>query len=258
MNRKGFTLIESAIVLVVIGVLIASISAGTALLRQANIRGIISEMTDYKRSYQAFKDRYKAKPGDFANAYYYWPAASQCTSTGVAADCNGDGNGFISFSNREQRKAWVHLWLAGLTTFSPSVMGSSDGSIIWGRTIPEAKQDNAGYIIASSNGSDLIYTGVSTMWTNSNIAALYIGGADSGAGDSRNGLSNGGLSGVTAFEIDQKIDDGIVNSSGFVGANSGFFRSFTAPNSGATCASGAVYTTTNSSVSSCVSGLQLD
>lgn len=258
MNKKGFSLVEIALVLVIVALLIAAISAGSALLKQAEIRSVISEMTDYKRSYQAFKERYKAKPGDFANAYFYWPAATECTSTGTATNCNGDGNNFISFSNNEHRKAWVHLSLSELIVFSPIVMTAGDGRIIWGSTVPKSKIDNSGYLIASGNGSNLIYTGVSTMWLDSNISALYIGRTDSGTGDSRSGFSNGALSGEMAFQIDSKIDDGAVDSSGYTGANTGAFRSFTAPNSTNTCATGAIYSTLTQSVYPCVSGLQLD
>ena len=258
MNKRGFSLIEIAVVLLIIAIIAAGITAGSALLKQATIRSVISEMTDYKRSYQAFKERYKAKPGDFANAYYYWPSATECTSTGTATNCNGDGNGFVSFSNNEHRKAWVHLSLSELVAFSPLVMSAGDGRIIWGSTVPKSKIDNSGYLIASSNGSNLIYTGVSTMWLNSNTAALYLGRTDSGSGDTRSGFSNGALSGLMAYEIDSKIDDGAVDSMGFVGADTGAFRSFTAPNSSNSCASGSVYDTGVPSVYPCVSGLQLD
>lgn len=258
MNKNGFTLVEIALVLIVIAFLVAGIFAGSALIKEAQIRAVISEMSDYKRSYQAFKERYKAKPGDFANAYYYWPSVSECTSTGTASNCNGDGNGFISFSNQEQRKAWVHLRLAEMIAFAPTVMAAADGTIIIGRTIPNAKIDTAGYIIVSSNGSNFIYTGVSTMWPNSNIAALYIGGVNLSLGDTRNGLSTGALSVQMAFDIDKKIDDGLVNASGYIGANTGFFRSFTAPISSSSCASGATYSTGGSAFFPCVSGLQLD
>lgn len=258
MNNKGFTLIELSVVLILISLIVAGISVGSTLTRQANMRAVITEMTDYKRSYQAFKERYNAKPGDFAHAFTHWPTTVQCTTTGVAADCNGDGNGFISFANREQRKAWMHLRLAELTSYTPILIASADGVIISGTTIPFSKIDYAAYLIVGNNGTNTMYTGVTTMWPNSNTSAIYIGSTDSVAGDTRGGLSSAALSGAMAYQIDEKIDDGAVNASGYVGANTGMFRSFTAPTSGSACATGSVYTIGSFLTLSCVSGLQLD
>jgi prepilin-type N-terminal cleavage/methylation domain-containing protein len=48
MNRKAFTLVELAIVVVVLGILIGGIVAGQSIIRAANINATISQVEKYK------------------------------------------------------------------------------------------------------------------------------------------------------------------------------------------------------------------
>jgi prepilin-type N-terminal cleavage/methylation domain-containing protein len=64
-QNQGFTLIELSIVLVIIGLLIAGITSGAAMIKQSQLRSIINEMTNYKISYINFVSKYNAVPRDF-------------------------------------------------------------------------------------------------------------------------------------------------------------------------------------------------
>ena len=106
----GFTLIEVAIVLVIIGLLIGSVLAGQQLIRNAQVRNLIVQQDGAKTAFFGFQDRYRALPGDYRQA-------STNINCGVLPCINGDGNGRIDAPNsanlHEEILAWTHLSAAG-------------------------------------------------------------------------------------------------------------------------------------------------
>ena len=57
MNRSklsGFTLIELAVSIVIIGLLVGGIAGGSKLLSQAELRAMISQMDQFKADYNSF------------------------------------------------------------------------------------------------------------------------------------------------------------------------------------------------------------
>lgn len=79
-QQQGFTLVEIAIVLVIIGLLIGGLLKGQELIASAKVRNTISQMEELKTAVFAFQDRFKAMPGDMANANALVGAAAvNCT-----------------------------------------------------------------------------------------------------------------------------------------------------------------------------------
>ncbi len=67
-QQSGFTLIEIAIVLVIIGLLLGGVLKGQELITSARVRNMISQQDGIKAAYFGFLDRYRALPGDYAAA----------------------------------------------------------------------------------------------------------------------------------------------------------------------------------------------
>jgi len=86
-QQKGFTLVEIAIVLVIIGLLLGGILKGQEMITQAKIKNIISDFSGISAAFHGYQDRYRALPGDDAGAAARWAGA---TTSGTA------GNGVIS------------------------------------------------------------------------------------------------------------------------------------------------------------------
>jgi prepilin-type N-terminal cleavage/methylation domain-containing protein len=109
-RNSGFTLIEMAIVLVIIGLLIGGVLAGQQLIQSARVRNLISQQDGVKAAFFGFQDRYRAPPGDYA-------AASANINCVTFTCVNGNGNGKIeaavSGSLHEEILAWNHLSAAG-------------------------------------------------------------------------------------------------------------------------------------------------
>src|SRR5580765_3017426 len=83
-SQKGFTLVEIAIVLVIIGLLLGGILKGQEMITQAKIKNVIADVTGVSAAMYGYQDRYRALPGDDKGA-------GRWTSAPAAAPGNGNG-----------------------------------------------------------------------------------------------------------------------------------------------------------------------
>jgi len=109
-KQSGFTLIEIAIVLVIIGLLLGGVLKGQELITSARVRNLISQQDGVKAAYFGFLDRFRALPGDYSQA--------STNIANVAAGANGNNNGQIQSilggsTIDEHIAAWDHLSKAG-------------------------------------------------------------------------------------------------------------------------------------------------
>lgn len=107
-RQQGFTLVEIAIVLVIIGLLLGGILKGQEMITQAKIKNVIADMSGVSAAMYGYQDRYRALPGDDRAAAGRW-------TTGVAPG-NGDGiieGLYLAVSPAETAEFWRHLRLAG-------------------------------------------------------------------------------------------------------------------------------------------------
>lgn len=113
-HQSGFTLVELAIVLVIIGLILAAVFKGQEMILNAKTKNVINDLRGVSTAYYAYQDRYKAIPGDDAAAINH-----------VTAGVNGDGNGAISgvfdaqtalSASAESNNFWQHTRLSGFLT----------------------------------------------------------------------------------------------------------------------------------------------
>ena len=126
-KQTGFTLVEIAIVLVIIGLLLGGILKGQEMITQAKIKNVVNDFNGITAAVNSYQDRYRAMPGDDLNASGRW-----------AGSFGGDGNGQIGATTdtyntpavtpatgiSETLKFWWHLRLAGFvggTTAAASI-----------------------------------------------------------------------------------------------------------------------------------------
>jgi prepilin-type N-terminal cleavage/methylation domain-containing protein len=113
-SQKGFTLVEIAIVLVIIGLLLGGILKGQEMITQAKIKNVIADMTGVSAAMYGYQDRYRALPGDDRNASTRWTAPPA-----LPAPVANTGNGTIEGTYNsvtptdESRLFWDHLRRAG-------------------------------------------------------------------------------------------------------------------------------------------------
>lgn len=182
---SGFTLIELAIVLVVIGLLLGGVLKGQELIESARVRNIISQLDSIKAAYYAFQDKYRGAPGDYPGAL------AHANLSGIAnAQVGGNGDGVVRDipQARESLLLWVHLSHANL------IAGSYDAT----SSLPDSTGE----------------------WPrnpyNATLQLQYDGNFARANGVARLNLKTGNqIPAKVLAEIDRKIDDGRANSGNF-------------------------------------------
>lgn len=214
--RKGFTLIELAIVVVVLGILVTGIIGGQSLIESSKRQKIYSEFSQYRNAISAYRLEYDAMPGDHDEATDYFTTYHVTHNpTGVL---NGDGDGktccwrtYYGGRGWESYKAWRHLWAAEL------VGKEYRGAYVFNNAyadldVPESSyQKGMGWVFQYAPHRD------HDIWTDSNESIYgnrghYLGlGVDQFHSDGcnhGNSLVCGAFAGQTAYSIDKKFDDG--------------------------------------------------
>jgi prepilin-type N-terminal cleavage/methylation domain-containing protein len=253
MNKKlehnnGFTLIELAVVLVIIGLIVGGIMTGQSLLKASKLRQQITQFESYKQAVSTFEDLYGGIPGDITNATELFGA------TGVT---NGNGNRLVevsaamgsisnncadnSYFDAERAQFFVQLHRAKLSE------QSFDGSATLGNGYPRTALNKNGGMIASGPWSwdfgNSQYLNTSALISNNlYIAAIVSQPSEFGVNGSNHDDDIGIFTPTEASEIDRKMDDG-VPSSGLISAQ--------AFNVTVWCANATVYNLSESSTRVC-------
>ena len=122
-KAQGFTLVEIAIVLVIIGLLLGGILKGQEMITQAKIKNVIADFSGISAAYHGYVDRYKKIPGDDPCAGGVVTAGNCGTTTGRWTGATaGNGNGQIAgkynstTATDESRLWWDHLRRAGFVS----------------------------------------------------------------------------------------------------------------------------------------------
>jgi prepilin-type N-terminal cleavage/methylation domain-containing protein len=108
-GQRGFTLVEIAIVLVIIGLLLGGILKGQEMITQAKIKNVIADVSGVSAAMYGYQDRYRALPGDDKLAARW---------TGATAG-NGDGvieGAYTAAAPAESVLFWDHLRRAGFVS----------------------------------------------------------------------------------------------------------------------------------------------
>lgn len=143
---SGFSLVELAISLLIIGLILGGILKGQELIVQARLQKTLSQIISYQMAYLTFKEKYQALPGDFAGASYYWGETAR----------DGNQNGRIEGKGRELHTEatafWHHLTLAHLISVSRPLSISSSHVMQYGQGLP-ASPLGGGFTVEESPDS---------------------------------------------------------------------------------------------------------
>lgn len=124
-SNKGFTLVEMAIVLVIIGLLLGGVLKGQELIDNAKVKKLVSDLNSVSVAYNGYLDRYGKIPGDDGPTATL--VARGANWLGVVGGNNG-GTLVISAANTfnggdENDNFWQQVRAAGFITGDPAVAG---------------------------------------------------------------------------------------------------------------------------------------
>ena len=169
-GQAGFTLVEIAIVLVIIGLLLGGILKGQEMITQAKIKNVVNDFNGITAAVNSYQDRYRALPGDDLNANPRWAAAP-------AQDTAQNGNGQIAglYNNvltaaataaQESNLFWWHLRLAGFVAGATTGIAAGQQPSNAANGMMGVQTTGLGFtsnIICSSNLPDKIAIAVDTQ-----------------------------------------------------------------------------------------------
>lgn len=113
-RQSGFTLVEIAIVLVIIGLILGGVLKGQVLIDNAKYKNFGKQIESFRAAVATFQDMYQGLPGDLSN-----------TAALDAAAVSGNGNGqiqggFCDAASEESCVVWSHLRYAGIISGDPT------------------------------------------------------------------------------------------------------------------------------------------
>ncbi|MFZ2541957.1 MAG: prepilin-type N-terminal cleavage/methylation domain-containing protein [Gallionella sp.] len=126
-NQSGFTLIEIAIVLVIIGLLLGGVLKGQELINSAKVKNLAIDFKNIPVFIYGYQDRFKALPGDDVNVEVHLGTSADPASTPATSIGNGTINGtWDSITPTDESVLfWQHVRIAGLTSGQQNVTVTS-------------------------------------------------------------------------------------------------------------------------------------
>ncbi len=182
-TQKGFTLVEIAIVLVIIGLLLGGILKGQEMITQAKIKNVVADFSGISAAYYGYQDRYRAIPGDDRGAKERWTTGTAPTS--------GDGNGVVTGTYNNGGKVcaadveacswWDHLRRAGFVAGSGVLQPFNAVTGLLGVQTGDGGSGTAiggfgGLIVCSAGLPDKIAIAVDTQMDDGTIATGTVRG----------------------------------------------------------------------------------
>ena len=205
-KQSGFTLVEIAIVLVIVGLLLGGVLKGQELITSSKAKALENDKTGLTAAFLGYSDRYKALAGDDLLAATRF-TANQC---GGIACVPGNGNGLMGQN--------ATAWSTALTA-APAIGDPSENLKAWqhlrasGFLTAGEQHPTVAALSYFSNPRNAVATRIGVQ------AAGYIGQIQ--AAQAQVFVWQENVPASVAMALDSSIDDGFVNLGTYRGVDNG-------------------------------------
>ncbi len=208
-SEKGFTLVELAIVMIIIGLLIGGVLKGQELVSNAQVTATISQIKGIEAATSTFRDSFGAFPGDLPNAT---ARLANCTGTcQVGAASATVGNSQI---NQDPGAAMAVEGLAAFAMLAAADLINGvnatpiDATINFGDESPETPIGGSGLVMGWGATNGTVTAELGQTWT----AGHYLAISPNPAADIGTATGTVALTPLQALKIDNKLDNGMPNT----------------------------------------------
>ena len=214
--KKGFTLVELSIVLVIIGLLIGGILVGQSLIESAKIQGYVKRVEQFEVAFDLFKSKFGQFPGD---TRLMLPAGNNDGIIGAVTACKGAYSGNGVYSGDEHDYVMYHMSTTkminlDLQLYSPVRCGGTHPDLASPNTATENEfTPGIGY------NSTTWQTAVNGLTPGISIGIVttpnnYLPQADSFADGQA--YAGSGADIFSVISMDKKMDDGVSDTGNFL------------------------------------------
>ncbi len=176
-QQSGFTLVEIAIVLVIIGLLLGGVLKGQELINSAKVKAFANDFRNIQAALYGYQDRYKSIPGDHASVATAVTGATAAPAGATRGNAQINGAWDSVAATDESCLVWQHLRLANFfpgTTTVDCAAGSQ-------------------YLPTNADGGRI---GISSTTQITGMTGTYF-------------ICSTGIIGKFAKQLDTQLDDGV-------------------------------------------------
>ncbi len=175
-KQAGFTLIELAIVLVIIGLLLGGVLKGQELINSAKVKNMATDFKNIQVYIYGYQDKFRALPGDDAKAADHVAGGTLASTGGTVGNAVIQGDWDTATKTEESALFWQHVRLAGLAAGPTDV-------------------DDANYFPTNADGGRIGIQSVVGFDTITGMSGAYV-------------ICSNAILGKFAKQLDVALDDG--------------------------------------------------
>lgn len=181
-KQTGFTLIELAIVLVIIGLLLGGVLKGQELINSAKVKNFATDFKNIQVYIYGYQDKFRALPGDDL-AVVAHVAGTLATTGGTPGNAVIEGAWNSTTLTEESVLFWQHVRLAGLAAGATSTA-------------------DANYYPTNADGGRIGVQSVSGLTKITDMTGAYV-------------ICSNGILGKFVKQLDIALDDGETSTGSF-------------------------------------------